>query len=236
MTNNKNQEGYIDAASDEEKVEGLFTSNTKEDEVIIGTVDDKSSDDDDEDLHPDANWFVVHTYSGHENKVKANIEKIVESKGMEDEILKIEVPTQTIVETKDGVRKEKTRIIFPGYVIIKMYMNDKSWFVVRNTRGVTGFVGAGTKPTALTRTEIENMGLVKRTVLTDYAVGDNVVVIAGYLEGNEGVVEEIYPEKQAVKVLISMFGKDTPVEMEFENITRIKPDTSSGAQWRGSNK
>ncbi|MDO4799265.1 MAG: transcription termination/antitermination protein NusG [Bacillota bacterium] len=175
----------------------------------------------DGDLHAGANWYVVHTYSGHENKVKANIEKIVENRGMGDVILKVEVPTETLVEVKDGKKKEKQRKIFPGYVIVKMYMNDQSWYVVRNTRGVTGFVGAGTKPTPLTRPEVENMGLEKRTVLTDYQVGDNVMVVSGPFEKFVGVVEEIHTDKQSVKVLLSMFGRETPVELEFEHVTRI---------------
>lgn len=228
----KDNKSVIDSAlesvSEAKEEEGLVTSTgASKDEILHkdGRVifdGSETAEDPEEDAHPDAGWYVVHTYSGHEKKVKANIEKIVESKGMENVIIKVEVPIQTVVETKDGKKNERKRIIFPGYVIVKMYMNDKSWFLVRNTRGVTGFVGAGTKPTPLTREEIENMGLVKKRVITDYEVGDMVEVVSGYLENNYGVVEEIFPERQSVRVLISMFGRETPVELEFERVTRIK--------------
>lgn len=167
------------------------------------------------------NWYVVHTYSGHENKVKANIEKIVENRGMEEVILQVEVPTEEVVEFKDGERKEKIRKIFPGYVIVKMYMTDQSWYVVRNTRGVTGFVGAGTKPTPLTRKELENMGLEKRTVITDFKVGDKVMVVKGPFEKHVAIVEEISTDNTKVKVLIPAFGRETPLELEFGQVTRI---------------
>ncbi|MDN5352501.1 MAG: transcription termination/antitermination protein NusG [Clostridiales bacterium] len=167
-----------------------------------------------------AKWYVVHTYSGHENKVKANIEKIVENRGMEDVILQVVVPTETVVEIKNGKRKDKSKKIFPGYAIVKMIMTDESWYVVRNTRGVTGFVGPGSKPIPLTDEEVANMGLEKRTVEVDFEIGDSITVISGPFENFVGVVEEIHLEKQSIKAIISMFGRETPVELEFDQVSK----------------
>lgn len=165
-------------------------------------------------------WYVVHTYSGHENKVKANIEKIVENRGMEDVILQVVVPTETVVEIKNGKRKDKSKKIFPGYALVKMIMTDESWYVVRNTRGVTGFVGPGSKPIPLTDEEVENMGLEKRSIQVDYVVGDMISVISGPFENFVGTVEEIHMERQSIKAMISMFGRETPVELEFDQVKR----------------
>jgi len=167
-----------------------------------------------------AKWYVVHTYSGHENKVKANIEKIVENRGMEEVILQVVVPTETVVEIKDGKRKDKSKKIFPGYALVKMFMTDESWYVVRNTRGVTGFVGPGSKPIPLTDEEVENMGLEKRTILIDFAIGDTISVISGPFENFIGTVEEIHMERQSIKAMISMFGRETPVELEFDQVKK----------------
>ncbi len=167
-----------------------------------------------------AKWYVVHTYSGHENKVKANIEKIVENRGMEDVILQVVVPTEIVVEIKAGKRKDKSKKIFPGYALVKMIMTDESWYVVRNTRGVTGFVGPGSKPIPLTDDEVANMGLEKRSVQIDFAVGDSITVISGPFENFLGVIEEIHMEKQSVKAIISMFGRETPVELEFDQVQK----------------
>lgn len=167
-----------------------------------------------------AKWYVVHTYSGHENKVKANIEKIVENRGMEDVILQVVVPTETVVEIKAGKRKDKSKKIFPGYALVKMIMTDESWYVVRNTRGVTGFVGPGSKPIPLTDEEVENMGLEKRTIQVDFSIGDSITVISGPFENFIGTVEEIHMEKQSIKAMISMFGRETPVELEFDQVRK----------------
>lgn len=172
-------------------------------------------------MSDNANWYVVHTYSGHENKVKANIEKIVENRGMEDIILEVAVPTEEVVEVKNGKKKVKLKKIFPGYVIVKMYMTDESWYVVRNTRGVTGFVGPGSKPVPLTEDEVRNMGIDKKEVTIDIAIGESVRVISGPFDSFVGVVEEINMEKQSFKVLISMFGRETPVELEFSQVVKI---------------
>lgn len=168
----------------------------------------------------EAKWYVVHTYSGHENKVKANIEKIVENRGMEDVILQVVVPTEIVVEIKAGKRKDKSKKIFPGYALVKMIMTDESWYVVRNTRGVTGFVGPGSKPIPLTDEEVANMGLEKHVVEIDVAVGDSITVISGPFEGKEGIVEEVHMEKQSIKAIISMFGRETPVELEFDQVQK----------------
>jgi len=168
-----------------------------------------------------AKWYVVHTYSGYENKVKANIEKIVENRNMEDSIIEIVVLTEDRIEVKDGQRKVKTRKKFPGYVVIKMNLNDESWYLVRNTQGVTGFVGSGTKPIPLSDEEVNKMGIEKVFIDIDLEIGESVKVISGPFESFMGAIEEIHPERQTIKVLISMFGRETPVELEFSQIEKI---------------
>ena len=169
----------------------------------------------------EAKWYVVHTYSGHENKVKVNIEKIVENRGMQDLILDVIVPTEDRVEVKEGQRKVKTRKMFPGYVLVKMIVTNESWYLVRNTQGVTGFVGHGSDPIPLTSDEVRRMGIEKVLVSIDVAVGDTVKVIDGPFDNFMGVIEEINMEKQIMKVLISMFGRETPVELEFGQVEKI---------------
>ena len=169
----------------------------------------------------EAKWYVVHTYSGYENKVKANIEKSVENRGIQDLIPEVMIPTEDVVETKGGAEVIKKRLLFPGYVIVKMFMTDESWYVVRNTRGVTGFVGSGTDPIPLTDAEIRNMGFDAVPVNIDYDVNDTVQVVNGPLEGFVGTVQEINKEKQKVKVLVSMFGRETPVELEFSQVQKV---------------
>jgi len=168
-----------------------------------------------------AKWYVVHTYSGYENKVKANLEKIVENRGMQDYILDIVVPMEEQIEIKDGKKKATLKKVFPGYVLIKMIMSDESWYIVRNTRGVTGFVGPGSKPVPLTDEEIKNMGVEEFAPILDYEVGDNVRVISGPLENFIGIVEEINMEKKKVRVSVSMFGRETPVELELVQIVKL---------------
>jgi len=168
-----------------------------------------------------AKWYVVHTYSGYENKVKANLEKIVENRGMQDYILDIVVPMEEQIEIKDGKKKATLKKVFPGYVLVKMIMTDESWYVVRNTRGVTGFVGPGSKPVPLSDEEVRLMGVEEFMPVLDYEVGDNVRVAAGPLENFIGVVEEINFEKKKVRVSVSMFGRETPVELELFQIQKI---------------
>ena len=168
-----------------------------------------------------AKWYVVHTYSGYENKVKANLDKIFENRGLQDYILDIVVPMEEQIEIKDGKKKTTLKKVFPGYVLVKMIMTDESWYVVRNTRGVTGFVGPGSKPVPLNDDEIKNMGVEETVPVVDYEVGDNVTVIDGPLENFVGVVEEINMEKKKVRVLVSMFGRETPVELELTQIQKL---------------
>ena len=164
---------------------------------------------------------MIHTYSGYENKVKANLEKTVENRSLHDLIFEIKVPMEEQIEEKNGKRKAVMRKIFPGYVMIKMIMTDESWYVIRNTRGVTGFVGPGSKPIPLSDDEVRSMGVENIPIQLDAEVGDNVRVTTGPLENFIGSIEEIYPEKQKVKVLVSMFGRDTPVELEYNQIQKI---------------
>jgi transcriptional antiterminator NusG len=169
-----------------------------------------------------AQWFVAHTYSGYENKVKASIEATVENRNMEESILEIQIPVQEVVESKNGKRVVKEKKLFPGYVIIKMFMTDDSWYVVRNTRGVTGFVGPASKPVPLSEGELKSMGIRQKRVEITMAVGEEVKVTEGPLEGFTGIIEEIYPEKLKVKVNVSMFGRETLAELGFEQIEKIK--------------
>jgi len=169
----------------------------------------------------EAKWYVVHTYSGYENKVKANLEKIVENRGMQDYILDIVVPMEEQIEIKDGKKKVTLKKVFPGYVLVKMIMTDESWYVIRNTRGVTGFVGPGSKPVPLTDEEIRMMGVEEFAPVVDYEVGDTVKVISGPLENFIGIVEEINLEKKKVRVSVSMFGRETPVELELVQIQKL---------------
>lgn len=172
-------------------------------------------------MSENAKWYVVHTYSGHENKVKANLDKIVENRGMQDIILDIAVPMEDRIEVKNGQKKIKTKKMFPGYVVVKMLMNDESWYVIRNTQGVTGFVGPGSKPVPLSDDEVRKMGIDTVYVDLDVEIGDNVKVISGPFESFMGTIEEINTEKQIMKVLISMFGRETPVELEFGQVDKL---------------
>jgi len=167
-----------------------------------------------------AKWYVVHTYSGHENKVKTNIEKMVENRGMEDQVEEVSVPMEEVVEVKDGKRVVKERKKFPGYVLVKMIMNDKTWYIVRNTQGVTGFVGPGSKPIPLTDEEMRRMGL-QEVVSVDFVVGDQVKVMSGPFENFMGTVESINDDQQKVKVYISMFGRETLTELTFSQVEKL---------------
>lgn len=170
----------------------------------------------------DARWYVVHTYSGYENKVKATLERIVENRGIHDFIQEVSVPEEEVMEIKDGKKKTVRRKIYPGYVLVKMILTDEIWYIVRNTRGVTGFVGPNSRPIPLTEEELAMMGLESSwEPVVDYGIGDSVKVINGPLESFIGTVEEINLEKKKVRVLISMFGRETPVELELAQIMRI---------------
>ena len=168
-----------------------------------------------------ANWYVVHTYSGYENKVATILEKMVENRRLQEFIEEIKIPTEKVIEVKDNKRKEIERKIFPGYVLVKMTLTDESWYVVRNTRGVTGFVGTTTKPIPLTQEEVDRLGVETKEIIIDYVVGDNVKIIEGPLAGFVGTVEEIDTEKQKVKVKVSMFGRETTAELEVGEATPL---------------
>ena len=174
----------------------------------------------------DAKWYVVHTYSGYENAVKTSIEKFVTGRGMEDQILRIEVPMETVTEvTETGETKEVERKVFPGYVLVKMVMTDETWHLVRNVRGVTGFVGfvdSNNKAIPLTEEEVLAMGMAKHEIIVKYAVGDHVRIVDGPFSTFTGVVEEIEPEKNRVSVMVSMFGRETPVEMELDQVETLE--------------
>ena len=166
-----------------------------------------------------AKWYVIHTYSGYENAVKTSIEKFVAGRGMEDMILRMEIPMETVTEVTDsGVTKEVERKVFPGYVLIKMVMTDEAWHLVRNVRGVTGFVGSANKPIPLSEEEVLAMGMEKHEIIVKYNVGDHVRIMDGPLASFTGVVEEIEPEKNRVSVMVSMFGRETPVDLELDQV------------------
>ena len=166
-----------------------------------------------------AKWYVIHTYSGYENAVKTSIEKFVTGRGMEDMILRMEIPMETVTEVTDsGVTKEVERKVFPGYVLIKMVMTDETWHLVRNVRGVTGFVGSANKPIPLSEEEVLAMGMEKHEIVVKYNVGDHVRIMDGPLASFTGIVEEIEPEKNRVSVMVSMFGRETPVDLELDQV------------------
>lgn len=167
----------------------------------------------------EARWYVVHTYSGYENKVATDLATMVESRGMQDLIQDIRIPTETVTEIKDNVKREVERKIFPGYVLIKMIVTDDSWYVVRNIRGCTGFVGPASKPVPLTDAEVAALGVEKHSVEVKYAEGDNVKIISGPLEGYGGVVKTLDVANNNVCVVLSIFGRETPVELELDQIT-----------------
>ncbi len=169
-----------------------------------------------------AKWYVVHVYSGHENKVKDSLLKMVENRNLQDLIMDVQVPTESVVEVKDGQKKIKTRKMFPGYVIVKMVVTNESWYLVRNTQGVTGFVGHGSEPIPLSPEEVAHMGIEKIDIDLDVEVGDQVRVINGPFESFMGEILEISPEKHVMTVRISMFGRDTPVELEFDQVEKIQ--------------
>ena len=165
-------------------------------------------------------WYVVHTYSGYENKVSQNLATIVENRRLQDLIFEVKVPTEMVPDIKDGKEREVERKLFPGYVLVKMFLTDDTWYIVRNTRGVTGFVGSTTKPIPLTDEEVENLGVDKHEITLDFAVGENIQITDGPLEGFIGIVEEIDRNAKKVKVKVSMFGRETPAELSF---TQVKP-------------
>ena len=169
----------------------------------------------------EANWYVVHTYSGYENKVKVDIEKTIENRNLQDQILEVSVPLEEVIELKNGAQKQVERKMFPGYVLIHMIMNDDTWYVVRNTRGVTGFVGPGSKPVPLSEDEMRNLGFKATGVIVDFAVGDTIVVTAGAWKDTVGVVKTVNETKQSLTIDVEMFGRETPVELNFSEVKKM---------------
>ena len=170
-------------------------------------------------MSENAKWYVIHTYSGYENAVKTSIEKFVTGRGMEDKILRMEIPMETVTEvTESGTTKEVERKVFPGYVLIKMVMTDDTWHLIRNIRGVTGFVGEANKAIPLTEDEVAALGMEKREIVVLYHVGDTVRITEGPLASFTGTVEEIEPDKNRVRVVVSMFGRETPVDLELDQV------------------
>ena len=169
----------------------------------------------------EAQWYVVHTYSGYENKVKVDIEKTIENRGLQDQILEVSVPLEEVIEVKNGTKKQVLRKLFPGYVLINMIMNDDTWYVVRNTRGVTGFVGPGSKPVPLSEEEMMSLGFKTPDVVVDFAVGDTVVVTAGAWKDTVGVIRTVNESKQSITINVEMFGRETPVELSFSEIKKM---------------
>lgn len=173
------------------------------------------------DYYMEPRWYVVHTYSGYENKVKTDLEKTVKNRELEEYFFDIVVPMEEQIEIKDGKRKANLKKVFPGYVLVKMIVTEETWYIVRNTRGVTGFVGSGTDPIPLTDEEIRAMGFEEASINVDYDVNDTVQILNGPFKDSIGSVQEINKEKHKVKVLISMFGRETPVELEFSQIQKV---------------
>ena len=169
----------------------------------------------------EANWYVVHTYTGYENKVKANIEKTIENRHLEEEILEVRVPMQDVVELKNGAKKTVQKKMFPGYVLINMIMNDDTWYVVRNTRGVTGFVGPGSKPVPLSEAEMKPLGIKTENVSVDFTEGDTIAVVAGVWKDTVGVVQRMDFGKQTATINVELFGRETPVEISFAEVRRM---------------
>ena len=169
----------------------------------------------------EANWYVVHTYSGYENKVKANIEKTIENRGLQEEILEVRVPMEEVVEVKNGAKKVSQKKLFPGYVMINMVMNDDTWYVVRNTRGVTGFVGPGSKPVPLTEAEMKPLGINTNQISVDFAEGDMIVVLAGAWKDTVGAVQKMDHQKGTATINVELFGRETPVEISFEEVRKV---------------
>ena len=169
----------------------------------------------------EANWYVVHTYSGYENKVKANIDKTIENRHLENQILEVRVPLEDVEENQDGKRRIVQKKMFPGYVLIHMIMNDDTWYVVRNTRGVTGFVGPGSKPVALSEAEMERLGIQNVVVQIDFEVGDSVVITSGAWKDTESVIQSINEAKRTVTINVEMMGRETPLEIGFAEVKKL---------------
>ena len=207
-----------------EEMEKSFESDeVLSDEVVNAenTESEVTADTQSTDTNENAHWYVVHTYSGYEKKVKDNLESAIINRHLEDQIFEVRIPLQDVVEVKNGVRKNVQRKMFPGYVLVNMNMNDETWYVVRNTRGVTGFVGPGSKPVPLTDAEIKPLGIKTDTVSVDFGVGDEIAVVAGVWKDTAGVVQRMDFGKQTATIHVDLFGRETPVEISFAEVRKI---------------
>ena len=169
----------------------------------------------------EAKWYVVHTYSGYENKVKANIDKTIENRHLEEQILEVRVPMQEVIELKNGIQKASQKKMFPGYVLIHMIMNDDTWYVVRNTRGVTGFVGPGSKPVPLTDEEMIPLGIKDNNVVVDFVEGESIRVVSGAWADTVGVIQSLNVTKQSLTINVELLGRETPVEISFADVKKL---------------
>ena len=202
---------------EEERMEGAAAEEGASAEIGA----DSAAEEGEETAAKKMHWYVVHTYSGYENKVKANLEKAIENRHLEDQIIEVRIPMQDVIEVKNGKRKPVQRKMFPGYVLVNMDMNDDTWYVVRNTRGVTGFVGPGSKPVPLSDAEIKPLGIKTENVTVDFKVGDLIAVIAGVWKDTTGVVQRMDMSKQTATINVELFGRDTPVEISFAEVRRL---------------
>lgn len=172
----------------------------------------------------EANWYVVHTYSGYENKVKVDLEKTIENRNLQDQILEVSVPMLAVTELKNGLEKQADKKMFPGYVLVRMVMNQDTWYVVRNTRGVTGFVGPGSEPTPLSEEEMLNLGFQEQSapgMVIDFEVGDMITVVAGAWKDTVGAIKSIDEKKKSIIINVEMFGRETPVELDFNEVKKM---------------
>ena len=204
-----------------EEMEKSFESDEVLSDSTASADNEAAAETQSTDTNENAHWYVVHTYSGYEKKVKDNLESAIINRHLENQIFEVRIPLQDVVEVKNGVRKNVQRKMFPGYVLVNMDMNDETWYVVRNTRGVTGFVGPGSKPVPLTDAEIKPLGIKTDTVSVDFGVGDEIAVVAGGWKDTAGVVQRMDFGKQTATINVDLFGRETPVEISFAEVRRI---------------
>ncbi|WP_026496469.1 transcription termination/antitermination protein NusG [Butyrivibrio sp. WCD3002] len=200
-----------------------LTANAADAESTSAPVEEADSNEasGEQAVNSNAHWYVVHTYSGYEMKVKANLEKTIENRHLQNQIFEVRVPVQDVVEVKNGTRKNVSRKMFPGYVLVNMDMNDETWYVVRNTRGVTGFVGPGSKPVPLSDAEIKPLGIKTENMSIDFGVGDEIEVVAGVWNGTVGIVQRMDFGKQSATINVNLFERETPVEISFSEIRKV---------------
>ena len=204
-----------------EEMEKSFESDEVLSDSTASADNEAAAETQSTDTNENAHWYVVHTYSGYEKKVKDNLESAIINRHLENQIFEVRIPLQDVVEVKNGVRKNVQRKMFPGYVLVNMDMNDETWYVVRNTRGVTGFVGPGSKPVPLTDAEIKPLGIKTDTVSVDFGVGEEIAVVAGVWKDTAGVVQRMDFGKQTATINVDLFGRETPVEISFAEVRRI---------------